>query len=155
MSAPSDDEWETVHTVHDFWDGPRSGVADFHGKPHAYCATFDREADDYSEIYELSPISSDQLEAVTEAWQMWLRWSEAFAANSLEPDDHHPRLAIDRNRYEELHPLVEQALAIDPRNAVRAIPTFRLDPSMRKRRLRSRGLQVRWSVINQGASPIP
>jgi hypothetical protein len=145
VSAPDDEEWEKVHAVHDFWDGPRSGIADFHGKPHAFSATFDREADDYSNVYELSPLRPDQLEAVKEDWEIWLRWSDAFAANALGPDDHHPKLAIDRNRYEELHPLIAEASRVDARNAVRAIPTFRPDPSKR-----SWGFQVRWSAIEEG-----
>ncbi len=32
--------WDRVHTVNDYWDHPRRGVADFQGKPHIYESQF-------------------------------------------------------------------------------------------------------------------
>ena len=33
--------YEHVHTVLDYYDGPRKGVADFDGQPHLYDCIFD------------------------------------------------------------------------------------------------------------------
>jgi hypothetical protein len=30
------EQYEPVHTVEDYYDGPRAGTADFEGQPHAY-----------------------------------------------------------------------------------------------------------------------
>jgi hypothetical protein len=139
MNAPEGDGWEAVYMVYDFHDCPRSGVANFQGNPHAYRAIWDAESDDYSDIYELSPIDANHLEAVKEAWQIWLRWSSANANNTLGLGDDHPALAIDRQRHEELQELVSEALRIDPESSIRAIPTFRSEAG--------KGFQVRWNYI--------
>src|SRR5262245_43698315 len=35
-----DETWEAVHTIDDWYDGPRGGVADFRGAPHYYRTVF-------------------------------------------------------------------------------------------------------------------
>ena len=48
--------WERVHTVNDFYDGPRLGVADYLGKPHIYQSEFSEAEDDYNDRFWLMPI---------------------------------------------------------------------------------------------------
>jgi hypothetical protein len=38
MASPGD-RYETVHTMEDYYDGPREGFADVEGKPHFYVST--------------------------------------------------------------------------------------------------------------------
>lgn len=140
MAASDEDEWEIVHTIDEFYDVPRRGVADFQGMPHAYRPMWDEEADDYSAVYELSPITPAQFKLVMEAWAIWERWASAHFRNQLGPDDAHPALAIDRARYEDLRGQVDRILTIDPKAVQRAIPTFRT-------RLPS-GSTVRWSSLS-------
>ncbi len=59
-------EWEAVHTVHDYYDRPLTGVADLGGKPHAYSRIFDDEVDDWTDEYWLSPIADEQLRLIKE-----------------------------------------------------------------------------------------
>jgi len=33
--------FELVHVIYDYWDQPRSGVADYHGEPHWFESIFD------------------------------------------------------------------------------------------------------------------
>jgi hypothetical protein len=136
MSA-AEDGWEAVHTDNDFWDWPRGGMADFRGTPHAYKATWNDEADDYSEVYALAPIDARQKAAVEEEWRIWLRWLAAHNAGTLRPGDDHPALAADRRRYEELRPIVSEALSVDEESAIKAIPEFRAGVG---------GYLVRWSA---------
>jgi hypothetical protein len=140
VSNQANDGWEVVHTVDDVYDGPRSGVADFQGTPHAYRNVWDYDADRWEETFQLKPIEAEQLEVVMEAWAIWRRWKAAHDAGALGAHDHHPALAVDRSRREELDPFVSSYLAIDPANAMRAIPEFRgqMDPS--------HTLQVRWTI---------
>lgn len=118
-------DWEPVFTVHDFYDGPRSGFASFGGAPHAYASEWDERVDDWNDAYLLSPITDEQLELAKEDWDIWCRWVSAHQDQRLAPEDAHPALAEDRPRHEKLRPLVEEALAVDKTRAVRAIPEFR------------------------------
>lgn len=139
MSSHTRDGWETVHTVNDYYDRPRGGVADYDGVPHAYRCAWNDAADDWDEVFTLSPISAAQLRDVQEQWEIWRRWKSAHDANALVEGDDHPALAAERSRYEQLEGAVATALRVDGDRAVRAIPEFRgtTDPM--------RDLQVRWS----------
>jgi hypothetical protein len=140
MSTPAAAEWETVYTVNDYFDGPRGGVADYLGKPHVYKCDWNDAADDWSELFSLSPIGSATFRLVQEDWQIWRRWKSAFDRGQLAEGDQHPALAIDRTRHEEIRAVLTTALQIDAANAIRAIPEFRgsLEPL---------ALEVRWSQI--------
>ncbi len=105
--------WEIVHTVNEFYDVPRLGVADFDGTPHVYACVFDPVVDDWTSTYQLSPINEAGFTAVKEAWDIWSRWQSSFYAQTLKDDDHHPALAVDRARYEELRPIVARHLKAD------------------------------------------
>lgn len=50
-------EWEAVHTIHDYWDGPLLGAADFGAAPHVYKRIFDEETDQWANEYLLSASS--------------------------------------------------------------------------------------------------
>lgn len=53
-----DHGFERVYTVHDYWDGPRSGFADFGGVPHAYRSLWLDDLDEWDpDRFELSPIA--------------------------------------------------------------------------------------------------
>ena len=117
------ERWETVRTISDFFDVPRLGVADFFGVPHVYSGVFDPEADEWTSAYRLSPISEAGLETVMEHWGIWSRWQSAFHANTLTEHDRHPALARDRERYEQLRPLVAQHL--NSNDGFLAVPKFR------------------------------
>ena len=117
------ERWETVHTVNDFFDAPRLGVADFSGAPHVYSCVFDPEADEWTSAYRLSPISEAGLAAMMEDWAIWSRWQFAFHADALTEHDRHPAMAGDRERYEQLRPLVAQHL--NASDGFLAVPKFR------------------------------
>jgi hypothetical protein len=44
--------FERAHTVTDFYDGPRAGVADYCARPHYYSCEWDEHADDYADTFE-------------------------------------------------------------------------------------------------------
>jgi hypothetical protein len=117
--------WEKVHTVHDFFDRPRSGVADWDGVPHAYKCRWNDAADDWDEIFSLAPLGSAEMAAIMEQWAIWLRWRAAHDAGTLTPEDHHPALARDRARYDALTPTVAQALGTAENGPINATAEFR------------------------------
>lgn len=117
--------WEKVRTVHDYCDGPRSGIADYRGVPHAYKCKWDSAVDEWSTEFLLSPITPEQLAVIEEAWSIWRRYQEKFQQGTLEPGDKHPALAADWSRHMQLKPLVENALQLDEARAEHAVPEFR------------------------------
>lgn len=131
--------WERVHTVHDYYNGPVTGVADYEGQPHAYSRIFCDEADEWTEEYWLSPISHEQLKLVLADWR---RWETAFHAKALGPLDTHPVLAADRDEYERVRHLVEDARTVNRPNTMRRKGQFRGFLSA------SDDLRVRWSSPN-------
>jgi hypothetical protein len=52
-------DFEAVHTVADYSDSPRSGIADFRGRPHAYRSLWDNSEDDRSGAFLLQPIDDE------------------------------------------------------------------------------------------------
>ena len=57
---------QIVHAVQDYYDGPIEGFAEFEDAPHHFKCQFDDDADKYSGVYYLTPISADTLHLVIE-----------------------------------------------------------------------------------------
>src|SRR4051812_6765743 len=117
---------ETVHTVTDYWDGPRTGIADFRGVPHAYQSEFDDspDVDDWRETFLLMPIDAETSRLATEDWGIWLRWQDAFHAGRTSRETH-PALPEDRARHQVLEAALEPRLRIDKVRSIRATGHFR------------------------------
>lgn len=116
--------WDRVYTIHDYYDGPRFGVADFRGVPHIYDSQFNDAADDHDDVFLLTPIGQDLLKLVLEDWAIWLRWNAAYRGGEV-PLESHPALAQDRPRHEELQRLIGGRFATDPATAKRFKAEFR------------------------------
>ncbi|TWU05788.1 hypothetical protein [Stieleria varia] len=129
-------DFETVHTMTDYYDGPRGGVADFRGTPHVYESEFSDTLGNYTDSFRLSPITDDLFQLALEDWAVWLRWNAAYKRGDT-PHETHPALPDDRARHEELQRLLNGKLVIDPDNFVVATGEFRFTESLD---------QVRWSV---------
>ena len=124
------DDLETVHTITDYWDGPRSGIADFAGRPHRYECQFDEAADDWTDRYRLMPIDTGTFELAMELHSLFLRLAAAADAGQLTSEQflqYHasgPCLPADRSRCSELRRLLGNRLAIDPVRANLAVGRF-------------------------------
>ena len=128
--------FETVHTMTDYYDGPRAGVADFRGAPHVYESEFLDSLNNYTELFRLSPIPDDLFQLALEDWDIWLRW-DAARKRGETPQETHPALPIDRARHDELEKLLNVKLVIDPSNCVIATAEFRVVDAI---------LEARWTV---------
>lgn len=125
-----------VHTITDWYDGPRAGVADFSGRPHYYECLFDEPRDDWSDVYLLKPLDEETFRLVIEDWNIWLRWEAAFREGRT-PRETHPALPEDRGRHDELAKILAERLFVSPDTCVKARGEFRYgDPAT-----------VEWSVI--------
>src|SRR5262249_26721368 len=73
------DKYEIVHSMTDFWDGPRQGIANFNGIPHLYESEFDKFTEnDWQDTYLLMPIDEATFQLAMEDWEIWRRWETAF-----------------------------------------------------------------------------
>ena len=117
-------KWERVYTVHDFYDQPRLGVADFNGTPHIYDREFDESQGEYSDRYWLTEIAPDLLTLVMEHWEIWLRWQVAFRKGEATLLGPHV-LPADLQRDSELKQLIGDRLEEKSKHSVLKRASFR------------------------------
>ena len=73
-----DGNFEAVLSIEDYFDEPRSGIAQFHGSPHRFRCVFDELKDEYSNLYRLAPLSEYDAALGIEEWKTFLQWRRAF-----------------------------------------------------------------------------
>lgn len=144
MESELEPEYERVHTVTDYYDGPRKGIADFDGRPHVYESEWDDLADDYAFTFRLSPVAEGVFALAMESWLIWLRWEAAFHGGHTTQETH-PALPEDRDRFLELESLLEAALKMDKANYVRAHGDFKPLPNPEWTGVGFAPLQVKWT----------
>jgi|SRR3982751_1550579 hypothetical protein len=111
-------------TVHDYYDGPRLGIAEWNGVPYIYEAEFDHSTDEYGDTYFLSPVDPSLLSLVMEDWGIWLRWEAARKRNEVEAEPH-GILAVDAERSAVIKAAIGDRLKSDPLNRCRLRATFK------------------------------
>jgi len=133
--------FETVFTVSEYYDGPRGGLASFHGVPHIYECIFDEKSEVYSDWYLLMPVGPELLTAAMINWKIFLKWRAAFDAGQTTIDTH-PALPEDKPRYQENRKTLEQAIALAKPQALRVRGEFDIlgEPTPR------RDVHTRWQV---------
>ena len=110
-------EFERVHTIDDWYDGPRLGAADYYGVPHWYRSMYldSDEWDPLENRFELFPLTADVLEWVVEDHHLRKRWEAAATSadrnGSLDTDDVLGVLVEDQPRHAELRARIEAHLA--------------------------------------------
>lgn len=106
---------DQILTVHDYYDGPRLGIAEWNGVPHIYEAEYDHSTEEYGDTYFLSPIEPELLVLVLEDWNIWLRLAAARKKNEV-PADPHGVLPIDSERFAVVKKSIGDRLRSDPGN---------------------------------------
>src|SRR5579864_5985121 len=95
----SEQGFENVQVVHDYWDGPRTGIAEHGGRPHWFENIFDEQQDDYSDLFWLTPLSDNAVRLAQQQAAIFLRWRQAFDKGEVDLSTH-PALPDDREAYE-------------------------------------------------------
>jgi len=135
--------YERVHTVLDFYDGPREGLADYGGAPHRYKCKWDAAADDWADTFDLTPVDAETFRLEIERWQIWRTWERAFHSGQADQKSH-PGFGGKNARYDELGKIIEsrmtflRPLDIYPTASFRASPRPELPGHM------MRELEVEW-----------
>ncbi len=136
--------YERVHTMTDYYDGPRKGIADFEGRPYLYESEWDELVDEYALAFRLSPVEPRLFGLALESWSIWRSWETAFY-DGRATQDTHPALPEDRTRSDELHRILESELRIDAGNCIRAHGDFKAFDDSAWNGVGGRPLQVRWT----------
>ena len=158
-------EWEPVLTVEDYFDGIRSGVAEYRGKAHCCQSVWDDAKQDwagewrgrsYLSYFWLKPVPPGVLESVLEGWAIWCRWHAAFHDGRTDISTH-PALPEDRARHKVLQVLLEPLCKVDPASALRQVGEIRRARGAQEGKFPGGGypLEVRWSESDGGHSPPP
>lgn len=140
-------EFERVFTMTDYYDGPRGGIAQVGGQPHAYDSLFLDVGDGRAEhdIFELRPVDAETLALALEDWEIWLRWETAFYAGATTIETH-PALPADRARHDAIAPILHARLEALPGPPIRARAEFRPSPG-HDNAGRGRWLEARWTLV--------
>jgi hypothetical protein len=150
--VPRIELYEPVHTMVDYYDGPREGIAAFNGEPHLYMSTWADIDSDNEDIFNLYAVDDETLRLALESWAIWLRWEEAFHAGATTQATH-PALPVDRDRRDAVEGLLSPRLAdIRARTPdARAHAEFRASEDRPRRRYGWQPLQVTWRLVSVGS----
>jgi hypothetical protein len=138
---------ERVYAIWDYYDGIRTGIADFMGVPHYFEQEWSEQEQDYLPIFSLKPIAQSTLIQVLEQWQIFRAWELAFHRGELEQSTH-PGLPGQNARYAELESVLKSTLADSSSARQCARGEFSLvpdQPSMPKGVMRE--VQVEWQPV--------
>ena len=136
--------FEVVHSVPDWYDGPRGGIADYNGAPHLFESEWCDGDDLESDTFLLMPIDSETFSLAMEDWAIWRRYETAFA-NGEVAAEHHPALPEERSRHLELEGLLQGRLVVDSKRAFRKKAEFRVRPDPNWSGCGWRPLEVCWA----------
>ena len=107
---------DRVYMVWDFYDGVRSGIADYEGRPHYFECPFDAEAQDFAETYDLYPICDETLELAQEQWAIYRAWELSFHSGKALHESHPGHGGVD-SRYDELESRIQGSIKVQPMSA--------------------------------------
>jgi len=136
--------FEAVFTITDYHDGPRKGIANYHGQPHFYECIFDDAKDDYSELFWLTPLDAKTFQLAMEDWDIWRRWESAFHSGKTDRSTH-PALPNEADRHSELKRILDGYLATDPDKGITRVGRFEVLGETGGSMGVTRKLQVEWA----------
>jgi len=145
----ADDAYERCYAITAWYDGPRSGIADYQGRPHLYESEFgDIAPGECDDTFLLMPLDQEAFQLALDDYAIYLRWEAAYRAGTAA-EETHPALPEDRARHEDIERRLGERLVLDQAKAVRAKADFRWreepDPFNRGARL----CEVKWTPVEE------
>ncbi|QHT65576.1 hypothetical protein GXP67_02310 [Rhodocytophaga rosea] len=130
-----------------WYDGVRSGVADFNGQPYYFESQWEDLNNLGPDSFKLSPISKDLLSIVIEDWRLWKKLEQAYK-QGLVSQHTHPFLQADALEGKKLDQLLKDGLKIDETNHVKARADFEV---AKGQEFVSSGIDfiVKWIIIKE------
>jgi len=103
--------FEKVQTVGVYWDGVRTGTANFRGAPHYFDCRFDEGADEYSDVYQLYPVDSEFMERELRLWAIFRAWEDSFHRGLLSVETHPGHGGVDQE-YDDLRRWMDNSIRL-------------------------------------------
>lgn len=116
--------YERVYAVWDYYEGPRSGVADYGGLPHHFVNEFDEDKDDYTDMFTLRPIDNTTMRLILKQWDIWRRWELAFHSSQRDKSSH-PALPGQDETYAQLGIEIKTEIETNTAEPIVASAAFR------------------------------
>lgn len=137
---------DQVHTMTDYYDGPRCGMADYLGRPHFYRSLWADIDHERADVFELFPVDDETFTLAVEDWKIWQRWRTAFDRGEVSIDSH-PALPADRQRHDEIEMILNPRLALFAESDITVRGEFEWTPL--DYRLQGSPGRVRWIPIER------
>lgn len=102
LQEPAED-FQTVYFITDWWDGPKTGFADFNREIHCFERVFDYEKEDGFNLYVMRPVSAEEYTLQVESYTLFLDWFNN--KDSIRP---HPVSDAKHTRYQEIQQLLAE-----------------------------------------------
>ncbi len=142
---------EHVYVESEWYDGPRSGVADANGIPSRFKSIFDEKDGGYNGTFLVWPIDQRTLELEIEQWRIFVAWNALYEAGSASVESHPGHGGIDP-RWDELQTLLEKSRVEVPSEARRAV--VQMESIERDGRYEPTGpaYKLRWYFLKEGGA---
>jgi hypothetical protein len=136
--------YERVHSVWEYWDGVRTGIAELEGVPHYFASQFDCAEDEYSDEFKLYPIDVEVVTRAARFHEIYRNWEQAFYRGEAKSETHPGFGGIDAE-YDELKSWLDVQLARLPPLAIQYVASFRTLPGQDSLPLgMTREIEVAW-----------
>jgi len=137
--------FETVYEVWDYWDGIRSGFADYRGMPHHFEAEWDSIEDDYRDTFTLRSVEDSTIALARERNEIFEKWRWALHRGEVSPESH-PGESDQNPRFAELTRVIQSRIDSAPITASGISATFEALTTERERPPGMvREVRVEWS----------
>ena len=110
---------EHVYVENEWYDGPRSGVADIDGQPHRFVSQYDETDDEYLGNFLVWPVDAAELALEKEQWLIFVVWNEEYEAGRAGVESHPGNPGTSR-RWDEIQSLLQATRTSVPATARRA-----------------------------------
>jgi hypothetical protein len=137
--------YQAVYTVTDDYDGSLKAIASYLGQPHFYDRIYDEKAEEYSDLFQLTPIDPDTFRLAIEDWDIWRRWEFAYYTGKAKFESH-PALPNESARHAELDQLLKGRLVTNPTKVIVRIGHFTARGNVAMSKGFMRPQQVKWSA---------
>ena len=138
MTSSESLAFEPILVVLEFWDRPRSGIAEFRGVPHFFECEFDTVADEFSDIHTLRPVDQETISLAYEKDRITKAWWAAHRRGEV-PFSSKPDLPGQNARHAELETTIKARISRLSPPIARAHGTFRIEPNHPQ--------EIAWKVV--------
>jgi len=137
---------EKVYVENEWYDGPRSGVADIKGRPHRFKSLFDEKDDEYLGTFMVWSIDEESLELEIEQWCIFVNWNVLYESGKADTESH-PGLGGINPRWDEIEVRLKRSRSEIPADAQKAIAEVEHINRENRYELSGPDYMIRWCVL--------